>query len=61
MSRRKHSKETIIRVKENSIETATRNLEPTDIVGLQAVEWRVKEAVQESAKNCIFPIKLRIK
>ena len=28
-------KETIIRVKNHSIESATRNLEPTDIAGLQ--------------------------
>ena len=46
-------KETIIRVKENSIETATRNLEPTDIVGLQRL-MESKRAVQD-LQNCIFP------
>ena len=42
-------KETIIRVKENSIETATRNLEPTDIVGLQRL-MESKRAVQDLQK-----------
>ena len=42
-------KETIIRVKENSIETATRNLEPTDIAGLQRL-MESKRAVQDLQK-----------
>ena len=42
-------KETIIRVKENSIEAATRNLEPTDIVGLQRL-MESKRAVQDLQK-----------
>lgn len=42
-------KETIIRVKENSIETATRNLEPTDIVGLQRL-MESKREVQDLQK-----------
>lgn len=39
-------KETIIRVKRNSIEVATKNLAPTDIVGLQSL-MNAKKALQD--------------
>ena len=42
-------KETILRVKEYSIETATRNLDPTDIQGLQRL-MNAKKAVQDLHK-----------
>ena len=42
-------KETILRVKEYSIETATRNLDPTDIQGLQNL-MNAKKAVQDLHK-----------
>lgn len=42
-------KETILRVKEYSIETATRNLDPTDIQGLQRL-MSAKKAVQDLHK-----------
>ena len=42
-------KETVIRVKDYSIETATRNLEPTDIQGLQRL-MNAKKALQDLQK-----------
>lgn len=45
-------KETIIRVKYNSIEFATKMLNPTDIVGLQRL-MEAKKSLQDLQK-CIF-------
>ena len=52
-------KETILRVKEYSIETATRNLDPTDIQGLQRL-MNAKKAVQDLHKLHIPLIRDRI-
>ena len=42
-------KETIIRVKTHSVEDATRNLDPTDIMGLQRI-MEAKRALQDLQK-----------
>ncbi len=52
-------KETVIRVKSHSIEEATRNLEPTDIQGLQRL-MEDKRALQDLEETAYF-YQLRIK
>ena len=53
-SRRRRCGETIIRVKEYSLEEKARHLAPTDIAGLQKL-MDEKRALQ-APDNCIFPL-----